>query len=66
MGFVYTFMKLLVAPKTIKKFHPMSNGANLAGEFPDSRIKGLGEALPDEYGGKGGDLKAQGKETALE
>ncbi|KAK0667491.1 CRAL-TRIO domain-containing protein [Cercophora samala] len=65
MGFVYGFMKLFVAPKTIKKFHPMSNGANLAKEFDESRIKGLGEKLPVEYGGKGGELKAVGKEPML-
>ncbi|KAK0702561.1 CRAL-TRIO domain-containing protein [Apiosordaria backusii] len=65
MGFVYGFMKLFVAPKTIKKFHPMSNGANLAKEFSESRIKGLGEKLPAEYGGKGGELKAVGKEPFL-
>ncbi|VBB81950.1 Putative protein of unknown function [Podospora comata] len=65
MGFVYGFMKLFVAPKTIKKFHPMSNGANLAKEFAESRIKGLGEKLPAEYGGKGGELKAVGKEPFL-
>ncbi|KAK3984260.1 CRAL-TRIO domain-containing protein [Cladorrhinum sp. PSN332] len=66
MGFVYSFMKLFVAAKTIKKFHPMSNGGNLALEFAASGIQGLGERLPAEYGGKGGDLKAQGKETLLE
>ncbi|KAK0724941.1 CRAL-TRIO domain-containing protein [Lasiosphaeris hirsuta] len=65
MGFVYSFMKLFVAAKTIKKFHPMSNGGNLALEFTDSNIKGLGERLPVEYGGKGGDLKALGKEPIL-
>ncbi|KAK4198856.1 CRAL-TRIO domain-containing protein [Triangularia verruculosa] len=65
MGFVYGFMKLFVAPKTIKKFHPMSNGANLAKEFADSRIAGLGEKLPAEYGGKGGELKTVGKESFL-
>jgi hypothetical protein len=69
MGFVYAFMKLFVAAKTIKKFHPMSNGANLAREFVgggSSGVKDLGERLPVEYGGKGADLKAQGKETLLE
>ncbi|CAK7271306.1 Non-classical phosphatidylinositol transfer protein (PITP) [Sporothrix epigloea] len=66
MGFVYAFMKLLVAAKTIKKFHPMSNGVNLAGEFSDSSIKGLGQRLPTEYGGKAGELKALGKETQIE
>ncbi|KAK0610977.1 CRAL-TRIO domain-containing protein, partial [Immersiella caudata] len=65
MGFVYSFMKLFVAAKTIKKFHPMSNGGNLALEFADSKVKDLGQQLPAEYGGKGKDLKAQGKEPLL-
>ncbi|OTB05725.1 hypothetical protein M426DRAFT_319705 [Hypoxylon sp. CI-4A] len=66
MGFMYGLMKLFVAPKTIKKFHPMSNGGNLAKEFADSKVPGLGEKLPVEYGGKGGDLKSQGKEPSVE
>ncbi|KAK1752829.1 CRAL/TRIO domain-containing protein [Echria macrotheca] len=66
MGFVYAFMKLFVAAKTIKKFHPMSNGGNLALEFGDSKVKGLGELLPPEYGGKGAELKVQGQELPLE
>ncbi|KAK4212604.1 CRAL-TRIO domain-containing protein [Rhypophila decipiens] len=60
MGFVYAFMKLFVAPKTIKKFHPMSNGGNLVHEFGESRVRNLGEKLPAIYGGKGGELKDQG------
>lgn len=66
MGFVYTFIKLFVAAKTVKKFHPMANGANLAREFGGSTVKDLGEKLPAEYGGKGADLKTQGRETLLE
>jgi len=65
MGFMYAFMKLFVAAKTAKKFHPMSNGGALALEFGDSKVGKLGEKLPSEYGGKGSDLKSQGKETAL-
>ena len=65
MGFIYAFFKLIVAAKTAKKFHPMSNGANLAQEFGDSKVSQLGEKLPSEYGGKGADLKAEGKETPL-
>ncbi|KAI2622444.1 CRAL/TRIO domain-containing protein [Hypoxylon sp. NC1633] len=61
MGFMYGIMKLFVAPKTIKKFHPMSNGGYLAKEFTDSKVPALGEKLPTEYGGKGAALKAQGK-----
>ncbi|ETS76630.1 Phosphatidylinositol transfer protein SFH5 [Pestalotiopsis fici W106-1] len=66
MGFIYGAMKLFVAPKTIKKFHPMSNGGALALEFPDSKVENLGEKLPKAYGGKGEDLQAQGKATQLE
>lgn len=66
MGFVYTFMKLFVAAKTIKKFHPMSNGGNLAQEFGESKVSGLGERLPANYGGKGGNLDDQGKGPLLE
>ncbi len=66
MGFIYTFIKLFVAAKTIKKFHPMSNGANLARELAtSSRVKGLGELLPNEYGGKGSDLSTIGKQPHL-
>lgn len=66
MGFVYNFMKLFVAAKTIKKFHPMSNGGGLAVEFGDSEVKGLGEKLPGVYGGKGEELSVQGKGPLLE
>ncbi|KAJ9647524.1 Non-classical phosphatidylinositol transfer protein (PITP) [Knufia peltigerae] len=67
MGFIYAFMKLFVAQKTIKKFHPMSNGANLARELAtSSKVKNLADELPKEYGGKGQDLSVFGRQTALE
>lgn len=66
MGFMYGVMKLFVAAKTIKKFHPMSNGGALAKEFTESKVPSLGDKLPAEYGGKGADLKAQGKEPSIE
>lgn len=66
MGFVYAFMKLFVAAKTIKKFHPMSNGGGLAAEFGSSAIPNLGQRLPKEYGGKAGELKTLGTEPKLE
>lgn len=66
MGAIYAFMKLFVAAKTVKKFHPMSNGGALALEFGDSKVKGLGQMLPKEYGGKGEDLKSIGKAPILE
>ncbi|GAP91630.1 putative phosphatidylinositol transfer protein SFH5 [Rosellinia necatrix] len=65
MGFMYGFMKLFVAARTIKKFHPLSNGGNLAKEsFGGSKVA-LGQMLPPEYGGKGAELKAQGIEPAV-
>lgn len=66
MGFMYGVMKLFVAPKTIKKFHPMSNGGALALEFRDSKVQGLGEKMPKQYGGKGDELSVVGKEPLLE
>lgn len=64
MGFMYGVMKLFVAPKTIKKFHPMSNGALLVHEFGDTA--GLGGQLPKEYGGRGDELSTVGKQPLLE
>lgn len=62
MGFMYGVMKLFVAPKTIKKFHPMSDGRRMHLEFSDSKICALGDKLPKEYGGKADSLTAVGKE----
>jgi hypothetical protein len=62
MGFIYGFMKLFVAAKTIKKFHPMSNGGGLAKEFGDSKVADLGQHLPKEYGGEGDSLVIAGKQ----
>jgi phosphatidylinositol transfer protein SFH5 len=66
MGALYAFMKLFVAAKTAKKFHPMSNGGALANEFVGSSVAGLGGMLPKEYGGKGEDLKTIGTSPKLE
>ena len=60
--FICSFMKLFLAAKTIKKFHPMRNGGNLHLEFPDNRVKCLSEKLPADYGSKGGELKLGAKE----
>ncbi|KAI0547038.1 CRAL-TRIO domain-containing protein [Xylaria curta] len=65
MGFMYGFMKLFVAARTIKKFHPMSNGGNLAKEDFGGSKAPLLQTLPPEYGGKGADLKTQGTEPLL-
>lgn len=66
MGFFYGIMKLFVAKKTLKKFHPMAAGTNLAKEFVDSKVNGLGDKLPAEYGGKGADLESLGKTTMFQ
>jgi hypothetical protein len=52
MGWVFTAMKLFLSPETIRKFHPLSYGSNLAAELP-----GWGNELPSVYGGKGKDVK---------
>lgn len=52
MGWMFTAMKLFLSPETVKKFHPLSYGSNLAGELP-----GWGQELPTAYGGKGKDVK---------
>jgi len=55
MGWVFTAMKLFLSPETIKKFHPLSYGSNLAGELPN-----IESQLPAVYGGKGKDIKEEG------
>lgn len=52
MGWMYALIKVFIAEKTAKKFHPMANGANLAAEFKNSSIDE--KQLPKEYGGDGG------------
>lgn len=66
MGFVYGFMKLFVAAKTIKKFHPMSNSKGMVHEFGDSKLEGLGKQLPPDYGGEGKELSEVGKQVHLQ
>jgi hypothetical protein len=50
MGWVFTVMKLILSPATVRKFHPMSSGSSLGAE-----IKGV--SLPKEYGGSGPSVK---------
>lgn len=52
MGWMYALIKVFIAEKTAKKFHPMANGANLAAEFKTSSMEE--KQLPKEYGGEGG------------
>lgn len=52
MGWMFTAIKLFLAPETVKKFHPLSYGAALAGELPS-----IGAQLPEVYGGTNGKLE---------
>ncbi|KAI9163558.1 Phosphatidylinositol transfer protein sfh5 [Paramyrothecium foliicola] len=59
MGWMYAAMKLVLAPATLRKFHPMNSGLSLAAELPS-----ISASLPVEYGGKGPSVK-EGLTVAL-
>ncbi|SPO03765.1 related to SFH5 - phospholipid transporter [Cephalotrichum gorgonifer] len=52
MGWVFSALKLFLSPATLRKFHPLSSGAGLAGEIP-----AFASSLPKEYGGSGPGVK---------
>lgn len=52
MGWMFTAMKVFLSKNTTRKFHPISNGTNLAREFP-----AFSDGIPKTYGGKGPELK---------
>ncbi|KAG5933260.1 hypothetical protein E4U60_004592 [Claviceps pazoutovae] len=52
MGWMFGFMKLFLAPATLRKFHPMTSGTSLSIE-----LKSLVASLPKEYGGQGPSVK---------
>ncbi|KAL3478450.1 CRAL-TRIO domain-containing protein [Aspergillus californicus] len=60
MGWMFSLMKLFVNENTSRKFHPISNGANLAKEFP-----GLVEKFPKSYGGDAAELEGSARTVAL-
>jgi hypothetical protein len=60
MGWMFALIKLFVNENTTRKFHPISNGANLAREFP-----GLVEKFPKAYGGKASELEGSARTVAL-
>lgn len=47
---MFSIIKRIVSPATVRKFHPISSGSNLASE-----LKGLD--IPKEYGGSGASIK---------
>ncbi|PYI12162.1 CRAL/TRIO domain-containing protein [Aspergillus sclerotiicarbonarius CBS 121057] len=52
MGWMFAAMKVFLSKNTTRKFHPISNGANLAREFPSLKDK-----FPKTYGGNGPTLQ---------
>lgn len=60
MGWMFALVKLFVNENTTRKFHPISNGANLAKEFP-----GLTEKFPKAYGGGAPDLAGSARTVEL-
>ncbi|KAJ5649735.1 Phosphatidylinositol transfer protein sfh5 [Penicillium longicatenatum] len=61
MGWMFSAMKLILSRNTTRKFHPISNGANLAREFPAS----IANQIPTVYGGKGVALKDGARSVPL-
>lgn len=61
MGWMFSAMKLILSRNTTRKFHPITNGANLAREFPAA----IADKLPKTYGGKGSDLKDEARTVQL-
>ncbi|KAJ5518149.1 hypothetical protein N7453_000571 [Penicillium expansum] len=53
MGWMFTAMKFILSRNTTRKFHPITNGANLAREFSPS----IAAQIPKAYGGNGPELK---------
>lgn len=59
MGWMFGAMKIFLSKNTIRKFHPISNGANLGREFA------FVEDLPKSYGGQGAELTDAGRTVPL-
>ncbi|OAX77514.1 phosphatidylinositol transfer protein SFH5 [Emergomyces africanus] len=59
MGWVFTALKVFLSKNTIRKFHPITNGVNLAREFT------FADKLPKSYGGKGGELNESARTVTL-
>ncbi|KAI5282800.1 Non-classical phosphatidylinositol transfer protein (PITP) [Ascosphaera aggregata] len=61
MSWVFTALKMFLAKNTIRKMHPITNGANLAREFGHFK-----DELPKEYGGKAPSLQESAYGPRLE
>lgn len=62
MGWMFAAMKVFLSKNTTRKFHPISNGANLGREF-NAAVK---EKLPKAYGGNGPALQESARTVKLE
>ncbi|KAJ5176803.1 Phosphatidylinositol transfer protein sfh5 [Penicillium canariense] len=61
MGWMFSAMKLILSRNTTRKFHPITNGVNLAREFPAV----IADKIPKTYGGKGPELKDEARTVQL-
>lgn len=61
MGWMFTAMKVFLSKNTTRKFHPITNGVNLAREFP-----ALVDQFPAAYGGKGSELQKSARTVNLD
>ncbi|EEH33223.1 phosphatidylinositol transporter [Paracoccidioides lutzii Pb01] len=59
MGWIFTALKVFLSKNTIRKFHPITNGANLAREFT------FADELPKSYGGKAAELRESARTVTL-
>jgi hypothetical protein len=62
MGWMFAAIKVFLSKNTTRKFHPISNGANLAREFTPA----IKEKFPKVYGGSGPALQEGARTVALE
>ncbi|KAF7596616.1 Non-classical phosphatidylinositol transfer protein (PITP) [Aspergillus hancockii] len=62
MGWMFAAIKVFLSKNTTRKFHPISNGANLAREFSPA----VKEQFPKVYGGSGPTLQEGARTVALE
>lgn len=53
MEWVFEAMKRILSRNTVRKFHPITKGIDLASEFPAA----VAENIPKTYGGNGAELK---------
>ena len=60
MGWMFTAMKVFLSKNTTRKFHPITNGVNLAREFPS-----LVDKFPKAYGGKSEELQKSARTVNL-